>query len=118
MDGRKRSRHEMHQLVFDRFAARNGFKNGELTDEQKGPLMVHVDRMYRGGTGDDNAELAVIFPKDAEYYAGVIKFLKWWESETAKGVAPVDLYETARRGKNDLTQPVHQQYADSLARAA
>ncbi len=118
IDGERRSRPEMIKMVYEREAARQNTTVEKLSEGRKRELNTHVGRIYEGGPGDEHVETAVIFAKDAQYWAGVLKHLTWWEAGIKAGRTPQELYDEGRRGKNDLTQPEHVAYQAQFAAAS
>lgn len=115
IDGRMRARPELQDFVFRRELARKGLTSiDELSESERTSLHIHVDRIYRGGYGGENPKLTVIYPKDAEYFAGALKFLEWYREQRSQGIDPKDIYDLAREGKNDLTVPEHVAYLEKI----
>ena len=74
-----------------------------------------VDRIYRGGPGDDESTQQAIFTKDIAYFVGYAKMRKYICEQIESGVDPIVLFEYLTSGKFDPTNPRHVSRVKSLA---
>lgn len=109
VDGKMRSRVEMLNFALERASIRKGVSIDDLSESERKDVSTHIDRMYRGGIGDGNPETATVFLKDADYYSGTVRFLKWWR-DMRETMDPKSVYELARQGRIDFAIPENLEY--------
>ncbi|HEV2412576.1 MAG TPA: hypothetical protein VGS28_02090 [Candidatus Saccharimonadales bacterium] len=116
IDGRRRTRQELFDISYTRQLIRNRLR-GDLTmtaGELVPVVWAHVDRIYRGGRGDGDAEEQAIFTRDISYYVGYKRMAAYLAEQRAAGKTAAEIFEYLSRGKFDPTNPQHVEYVDSI----
>lgn len=109
IDGRQRSRSELFKIAYARQLVREQL-NGSVEIDQRSLIARvsgHVDRIYRGGPGDDIGSQQGIFTKDIAYYVGYHKMARYVAEQLEKGVSIIEIFAFLSMGKFDPTNPDH-----------
>jgi hypothetical protein len=113
IDGTQKTRKEIFEISFARQLIRsqvNGtFDSINLPSLQR-RVWSHVDRMYRGGPGDELGTRQAIFTKDIAYYVGYKKMAKYIAAQLANGRSASEVFDDLSQGKFDPTNPQHNDY--------
>lgn len=120
VDGNQRSRREVFEISFARQLIRAQLKGEEVsTDELATKVWTHIDRIYRGGPGDDAGTKQAIFTKDIAYFVGYEQNLKFIVKALGEGKAGSEIFDYLTQGKFDPNNPAHLEHLeDALARKA
>lgn len=113
IDGTKRTRQEMIELVSVRMAIKNELEadSEKQTDQQVvNKATAHVNRIYRGSLGN---EFVGVFTKDIVYFKGFLDMAVYIEQEIAAGKNIHEIIEYIMQFKFD---PTNDQHANELER--
>ena len=110
VDGVQRSRKDVYMISFSRQLLR-GQAKGTLTETDVSSLEIrvwgHVDRIYRGGLGDDMGLRQAIFTKDIAYYVGYKHMAEYISDQIASGKTASEIFSYLSQGKFDPTNLQH-----------
>lgn len=116
VDGKQRTRKELFNISFARQLVRGQIKGtvGE-TDISSLERRVwgHVDRIYRGGPGDNLGTRQAIFTKDIAYYVGYKQMTRYISEQLASGKSASEVFEYLSQAKFD---PYNQQHVERLSK--
>jgi len=76
-------------------------KLSSMTDSTWGS----VDRIYRGGRGDDKGSKQAVYTKDIAYYVGYKKMAEYLSDQLAGGKSMTEIFEYVTLGSFDPTNP-------------
>lgn len=111
LDGVQRTRQEMFQISYARQLIRAEIRGDDwkrlatLTPRVWG----HIDRIYRGGRGDNLGTRQAIFTKDIAYYVGYKQMAEYISSQIAQGKSAKEVFNYLSQAKIDPTNPQHTQ---------
>ncbi len=110
IDDVQRTRKEVFDISFARQLVRGQVK-GTL-DEADVPSLErkvwgHVDRIYRGGRGDNLGTRQAIFTKDIAYYVGYKQMAEYISGQLASGKTASEVFEYLSQAKIDPNNPQH-----------
>lgn len=110
VDGIQRTRKELFQISFARQLVQeqvNGTFNkiGDSTLERK--VWRHIDRIYRGGPGDDLGSKQVIFTKDIAYYIGYKQMAEYITNQLANNKSATEIFNYLSQAKFDPNNSQH-----------
>jgi hypothetical protein len=114
IDGVQRTRKEVFHISFARQLVRaqaKGVLNEVELQSLERKVWGHVDRIYRGGRGDNLGTKQAIFTKDIAYYSGYKKMAQYISSQLASGKNAREVLEYLSQGKFD---PNNQQHVEQL----
>ncbi|GAC1499761.1 MAG: hypothetical protein NVS1B10_02820 [Candidatus Saccharimonadales bacterium] len=109
VDGIQRTRQELFQTSYARQLVRAQCKGDS---EEKVATLVprvwgHVDRIYRGGRGDNIGSRQAIFTKDIAYYVGYKQMAEYITAQLAQGKSANEVFAYLSQAKFDPTNPKH-----------
>lgn len=108
VDGVQRTRQQLFEISYARQIVRAESRGKDPNLELlKSRTWDYVDRIYRGGLGDDKGKKQAIFTKDIEYYAGYKTMSKYITEELARGKTAVEVFNYLSQAKFDPTNPQH-----------
>lgn len=111
VDGKQRTRKEIFDISFARQLVRGQFQGKIDGDADISSLerrvWGHVDRIYRGGRGDELGESQSIFTKDIAYYVGYKQMAQYISEQLASGKTADEIFEYLSSAKIDPTNPKH-----------
>jgi len=112
LDGTRRTRQEMIDFVIERetlLAYGRGvpFNVDDITRR----AYSHVDRMYKGGPGDDSDAGLAVFTKDTIYHDGLSQAFAYFRTKIAEGYTVEQLVDYLEQGKLVPTERSHVEYA-------
>ena len=114
VDGVQRTRQEVFDISFARQLVRaqvkGTFDEAELPSLER-RVWVHVDRIYRGGRGDNLGSRQAIFTKDIAYYVGYKQMAEYISGQLASGKTASDVFQYLSQAKFD---PNNQQHIERL----
>jgi hypothetical protein len=105
-DGHQRTRKQLYNIVYAHKLLRAQEDGDDLTKLAKG-AWSRVDRLYRGGRGDDTGERQTIYTKDLVYYVGFKKMALYVQQQLETGKSPVQIFEYVTQGKFDPTDELN-----------
>lgn len=110
VDGVQRTRKEVFDISFARQLVRGQVK-GTVSEADIPSLerrvWGHVDRIYRGGRGDNLGTRQAIFTKDIAYYVGYKQMAEYLSEQLASGKTASEVFEYLSQAKIDPTNPQH-----------
>lgn len=110
IDGQQRTRQEVFEISFARQLVR-AQSEGEVSDSGmeslEAQVWAHVDRIYRGGPGDEIGTRQAIFTKDIAYYVGYKQMAEYVSEQLSSGTPANELFEYLSLAKIDPTNPDH-----------
>lgn len=117
IDSNQRSRQEVfkislaEQILVEQM---NGtFKESDI-DAIKTRVWSRVDRIYRGGRGDEQGSRQAIFTKDISYYVGYKRIASFVRQQIADGKSAHEVFSYLSQAKFDPTIPAHVQRIDDV----
>lgn len=109
-DGHRRSRQELYEIAYARWVIRSQrastYNPDDDSDVQR-KAWNRVDRIYRGGPGDSDAGEQAIYTKDAIYYSGYKKALRYLMDRIESGDSAEEIFAYVSQGKFDPTRTDH-----------
>lgn len=116
IDSVQKTRQELFQISFARQLIREQLK-GTVSEDNISSLerkvWVHIDRIYRGGRGDNSGTKQAIFTKDIAYYAGYKKMAEYISNQLASGKTANEVFDYLSQGKFD---PYNTQHIERLSK--
>ena len=110
IDGVQISRKELFKISLARQTVRaqikGTFEETQLPSMEK-RVWTHIDRIYRGGTGDANGVKQAIFTKDIAYYVGYKKMAEYITAKLASGDSVETIFNFLSQGKFDTNNDKH-----------
>jgi hypothetical protein len=110
VDGVQRTRKEVFQISFARQLVREQAK-GIMSQADIASLehkvWTHVDRIYRGGPGDDLGTKQAVFTKDIAYYVGYKQMAGYISGQLASGKPAAEVFDYLSQAKFDPNNPQH-----------
>lgn len=110
IDGVQRTRKEIFEISFARQLLR-GQTKGNLSESEiislERRIWAHVDRIYRGGPGDEIGTRQAIFTKDIAYYVGYKQMADYISEQMDSGRKASEIFEYLSQAKFDPTNPQH-----------
>ena len=110
IDGVQISRKELFKISLARQTVRaqikGTFEETQLPSMEK-RVWTHIDRIYRGGTGDANGVKQAIFTKDIAYYVGYKKMAEYITAKLASGDSVETIFNFLSQGKFDPNNDKH-----------
>lgn len=107
------SRTELIDFSLNRSLARIEISGGDITPElvkqELKKSKTHVNRIFRGGDGQDS-EVPAVFTKDAIYYPAVLE--DYMARQIQEGKSPEEILGYLLQGKFDPTNPSHVAYLE------
>jgi len=114
VDGVQRTRKEVFDISFARQLVRaqvkGTFAEAELPSLGR-RVWGHVDRIYRGGRGDNLGSRQAIFTKDIAYYVGYKQMAEYISGQLASGKTASEVFQYLSQAKFD---PNNQQHVERL----
>lgn len=109
VDGVQRTRQQMFQISYARQYIRAQLRgDDEATLAGLAPrVWGHIDRIYRGGAGDNLGTRQAIFTKDIAYYVGYKQMAEYITGELAQGKTAAEVFDYLSQAKIDPTNPLH-----------
>jgi hypothetical protein len=95
VDGVQRTHHEVFQISLARQIVRahaKGTFNEADLPSLAGKVWGHVDRIYRGGRGDNLGSKQAIFSKDIAYYVGYKQMAKYISGQIDSGKSADEVF--------------------------
>lgn len=117
IDGNQKTRQELLDFVTLRSKLRNGLKapiDAQSEDDLLKGVYTHVNRMYRGGLGDEHIG---IFTKDIAYQKGFIEAAEYMSGMVERGTALSDVMEYLLAGKFTPLDSRHVEYVKGVRHA-
>jgi hypothetical protein len=116
VDGVQRSRSNLFKISYARQLIRAQLRGDSEESLSTLPrqVLVHIDRIYRGGLGDNLGTRQAIFTKDVAYYAGYKKMSRYITDQMAQGKSPEEIFAYLSQGKFDPTNPDHVAYLNKV----
>jgi hypothetical protein len=117
VDGVQRTRKEVFDISFARQLVRGQVKgtvNKADIPSLERRVWGHVDRIYRGGRGDNVGTRQAIFTKDIAYYVGYKQMAEYISEQLASGKDANEVFEYLSQAKID---PTNRQHVERLAKA-
>ena len=117
LDGRQMSRPELFKICYARqlISQQNeGPTELDLAGLEKS-VWGYVDRIYRGGRGDDSTHAQAVFTKDIAYYQGYRTMVDYIGQELKTGSSASAIFDYLSRGVFDPTDAQHVALVESLA---
>lgn len=109
VDGKERKRHELFKVSYARQLIRAQLR-GEY-DQSITTLTPrvwsHIDRIYRGGKGDEIGDRQAIFTKDIAYFVGYAEMARYISTQLAKGKSADEVFVYLSQAKFDPNNPLH-----------
>ena len=109
-DGTQRTRKQLFQISFARQLVQeqlNGTFNADDQSTLKRKVWRHIDRIYRGGPGDDLGPRQAIFTKDIAYYVGYKQMVIYLAQQLESGKTATEVFLYLSQGKFDPNNPQH-----------
>lgn len=116
VDGVQRTRKEVFDISFARQLIRGQIKDTLIEDDipsLERRVWGHVDRIYRGGRGDNLGTRQAIFTKDIAYYVGYKQMAEYISGQFASGKSANAVFEYLSQAKFD---PNNQQHVERLSK--
>lgn len=113
VDGVQKTRQELFEISYARQFIRAQLKNAN-TENLTESVWVHVDRIYRGGPGDNLGTRQAIFTKDIAYYVGYRKMTRYITDQIEDGIPALEIFDYLSQGKFDPTNPAHIAYLNKV----
>ena len=117
VDGIQRTRKEVFDISFARRLVRGQIK-GTVSEADIPSLerrvRGHVDRIYRGGRGDNLGTRQAIFTKDIAYYVGYKQMAEYVSEQLASGKTASEVFEYLSQAKFDPTNPQHVEHLNKV----
>lgn len=117
VDGIQRTRKEVFDISFARRLVRGQIK-GTVSEADIPSLerrvWGHVDRIYRGGRGDNLGTRQAIFTKDIAYYVGYKQMAEYISEQLASGKTASEVFEYLSQAKIDPTNPQHVEHLNKV----
>ncbi len=109
VDGIQRTRKEMFEISYARQQVRLELQGAdEAVISSLAPrVWGHIDRMYRGGRGDDLGTKQAIFTRDIVYYVGYKQMAEYITSQLANGRSATEVFNYLSQAKFDPNNPQH-----------
>jgi len=110
VDGVQRSRKQLFQISFARQLIRaqvKGILNEDGLPSLRRKVWGHVDRIYRGGPGDDLGTRQAIFTKDVAYYIGYKRMAAYITEQFGMGKTADEVFVYLSQAKFDPTNLEH-----------
>lgn len=110
VDGVQRTRKEVFDISLARqliHAQVKGTFNEADLPSLKRRVWGHVDRIYRGGRGDNLGSKQAIFTKDIAYYVGYKHMAKYISGQLASGKSASEIFQYLSQAKFDPNNPQH-----------
>jgi hypothetical protein len=118
--GQSRTRQEMFKIQrarnIVRAQSRGTYDISELPQLERSAWAV-VDRIYRGGKGDEYGAVQAIFTKDVAYYGGFKLMLDYFTQQFKAGKKIEDIFRYLSEGRFDPTNVQHVAYMAKVANA-
>ncbi|HEY1645860.1 MAG TPA: hypothetical protein VGF75_05830 [Candidatus Saccharimonadales bacterium] len=113
MDGVQRNRRELFQIGYARKLIRAQLKGDDIDlDSIAKSSWRRVDRIYRGGPGDNIGTRQAVFTKDIDYYVGYKQMAAYINRQLNEGKSAEELFTYLSQGNFD---PNNQQHLERLA---
>jgi uncharacterized protein DUF1704 len=110
IDGVQRTRKELFQISFARQLVQeqlNGTFNKDYYSTLQRKVWRHIDRIYRGGPGDDLGSKQAIFTKDIAYYVGYKQMAEYIKRQLNSGKTAAEVFQYLSQAKFDPNNPKH-----------
>jgi len=109
VDGVQRTRKEMFQISYARQLVRLQLQgaNEAAISSLATRVWGHIDRIYRGGRGDDLDAKQAIFTKDISYYVGYKQMAEYITSQLGNGRSANEVFNYLSQAKFDPNNPQH-----------
>ena len=110
VDGQQRTRREVFNISFARQLIRRQIK-GTVSEQDMNSLehkvWGHVDRIYRGGPGDNRGSRQAVFTKDIAYHVGYKQMAEYISRQLTLGKTASEVFDYLSLGKFDPDNPQH-----------
>ena len=111
IDGVERTRREIFQINFARQVIRSQikgtFREEDLPSIERRVWGLIVDRIYRGGPGDNLGTKQAIFTKDIAYYVGYKLMARFIKHELDSGKSADEVFQYLSQARFDPTNVQH-----------
>jgi hypothetical protein len=108
VDGVQRSRQAVFQISYDRQLIRAQLRGDKASIASLIPrVWSHVDRIYRGGPGDNFGTRQAVFTKDIAYYVGYKRMAAYITKQLDDGKSASEVFAYLSQAKFDPTNPKH-----------
>ena len=107
VDGVQRTRRQVFEISYARQLIRSQVAGTPVNERMAAKVWKHVDRIYRGGKGDEAGKRQAIFTKDIAYYEGYKQMAKYVSDQLAQSRSAEDIFVHLSRAKFDPTNPLH-----------
>lgn len=108
VDGIQRSRQAVFQISYARQLIRAQLRGDKASIASLIPrVWSHVDRIYRGGPGDNLGTRQAIFTKDIAYYVGYKRMAAYITKQLDDGKSASEVFAYLSQAKFDPTNPKH-----------
>lgn len=117
VDGIQRSRKSMFQISYARQLVRAQIKGADELELADLPQKVwkHIDRIYRGGKGDNVEGRQAIFTREVIYYVGYRQMAEYLVRQFDSGKSAEEVFTYLSQGKFDPDNPQHVAYLTDVA---
>jgi hypothetical protein len=110
LDGIQKTRPELLRIHLARDVVKaqaNGEFNDAVMPDLTRKAWGSVDRVYRGGRGDDLGSKQAVYTKDIAYYNGYKKVVRYVCQQLASGKTMTEIFDYLALGSFDPTNPKH-----------
>jgi hypothetical protein len=109
VEGVQRTRHQLFEVAYPRSLVRAQTRGETTVDTANlaNEAWVHVDRIYRGGLGDDRATHQAVFTKDIVYYRGYRQMVGFLADRLDAGYTAEAIYDYLIAAKFDPYNKQH-----------
>ncbi|HSX43070.1 MAG TPA: tyrosine/phenylalanine carboxypeptidase domain-containing protein [Candidatus Saccharimonadales bacterium] len=116
VDGRQYTRHELFEVAYARSLVRAQARGETAIDTASlaRTTWVHVDRIYRGGTGGPEAGRQAVFTKDIAYYAGYKQMAGFIADKLEEGYSIEQIFDCLSSAKFN---PLDERHREEIAAA-
>jgi hypothetical protein len=122
IDGVQKTRQQIFDINFARQLIRaqvKGAIKGAILDEAdiaslKRKTWIHVDRIYRGGPGDDLESRQAIFTKDVIYHIGYRQMVEYITGQLDQKMTAADIFAYLSQAAFDPNNPKHRERLEQI----
>jgi hypothetical protein len=119
VDGIQKTRPELFQMHLARDILKiqaNGEFDKSMMPDLRRKAWGSVDRVYRGGRGDDKGLRQAVYTKDIAYYNGYRKDVRYICQQLAAGKTMTEIFDYLAIGSFDPTNPKHAERVAKLGK--
>lgn len=108
IDGVQLTRHELFQISYASHQIRAELRGDDTDPSILAPeVWSHIDRIYRGGPGDNLGTRQAVFTKDVAYYVGYKEMAGYITKQLDNGKTPEEIFDYLSQAKFDPLNPKH-----------